>query len=284
MVETTMIDTTIHTRDGRALAFRDWGDRSGRPVFYLHGAPGSRLLRGPDFDHSRLGVRLITYDRPGHGRSERQPGRTVVSAVPDILDIADHLAVESFGVVGISGGGAPALAVAALAPERVTRCTTVCGIGPADADDLDFFAGMDPTEVTEWQAYTRPDVDRNRVLADVRKWIDGIQQSPELPDELKGRLVAAFTEGVRAGADGIVDDYLALSRPWGFDLADVTCPTTVMVAEDDTSVPPAHGRWLAAHVPPPGLLLVPGGHIDARDGLLTDLTVWTSGQGGKHSD
>src|SRR6478752_3794842 len=69
MVETTKIDTTIQTRDGRALTFRDWGDRSGRPVFYLHGGPGSRLLRGPDLDDSRLGVRLITYDRPGYGRS-----------------------------------------------------------------------------------------------------------------------------------------------------------------------------------------------------------------------
>jgi pimeloyl-ACP methyl ester carboxylesterase len=270
MVATTMIDTTIQTRDGRALAFRDWGDESGRPVFYLHGAPGSRLLRGPVLDDTGLGVRLITYDRPGYGRSQRQPRRSVVDAVPNILDIADHLKVESFGVLGVSGGGAPALAVAALAPDRVARCTTVCGIGPADAEDLDFFAD--------------PDVDRDRVLADVREWIDGIQQNPELPDELKGRLVAAFTEGIRAGADGIVDDYLALSRPWGFDLADVTCPTTVMVAEDDTSVPPAHGGWLAAHLPPPGLLLVPGGHIDARDGLLTDFIVWTSGQGQNNFD
>ncbi len=96
--------------------------------------------------------------------------------------------------------------------------------------------------------------------------------------------MAAFTEGVRAGADGIVDDYLALSRPWGFELADVTCPTTVMVAEEDTSVPPAHGRWLAAHLPPPGLVLVPGGHIDARDDVLTDLIVWTSGQGQNNFD
>jgi pimeloyl-ACP methyl ester carboxylesterase len=279
MVATTTIDTTIQARDGRALTFRDWGDVSGRPVFYLHGAPGSRLLRGPDVDSTGLGIRLITYDRPGYGRSQRQPGRTVGDAVSDILDIADHLKVESFGVVGVSGGGAPALAVAAVAAERVIRCTTVCGIGPADADGLEFFAGMDPAEVTEWQDITGADVDRDRVLADVREWIEGIQQNPQLPDEVKARMVAAFTEGVRTGADGIVDDYLALSRPWGFDLADVTCPTTVMVAEDDTSVPPAHGRWLAAHLPPPGLLLVPGGHIDARDDLLTNLIVWTSGQG-----
>ncbi len=181
MVETAMVDTTDQTRDGRALTFRDWGDRSGRPVFYLHGAPGSRLLRGPDLDDAGLGVRLITYDRPGYGGSERHPGRTVVDAVPDVLDIANQLDLESFGVVGVSGGGAPALAVAALASDRVLRCTTVCGIGPADAEDLDFFAGMDPAEVSEWQAFTRPDADPDRVLADVREWIEGIQQSPELP-------------------------------------------------------------------------------------------------------
>jgi pimeloyl-ACP methyl ester carboxylesterase len=107
MVETAKIGTTIQTRDGRALTFRDWGDRSGRPVFYLHGAHGSRLLRGPDFDNTRLGVRLITYERPGYGRSERQPGRAVVDAVPDILDIADHLAVASFGRSRCLGAARP---------------------------------------------------------------------------------------------------------------------------------------------------------------------------------
>jgi len=273
-----MLDTTIKTRDGRALTFRDWGDRSGRPVFYLHGAPGSRLLHGPDLDNTRVGIRLITYDRPGYGRSERQPGRAVINAVPDILDIADHLALSSFGVVGVSGGGPHALATAALASDRATRCATVAGIGPADAEDLDFFAGMDPTQAKEWQAFTGPDPDLDRILGDVLEWIDGIKKNPELPDKLSANLVAAFTEGVRTGADGIVDDYLALLKPWGFDLAEVTCPTTVMVAQEDTNVPPAHGRWLAERLPPPGLLLVSGGHIAPRETQLTDLIIWTSGQ------
>jgi pimeloyl-ACP methyl ester carboxylesterase len=84
-----MFDTTIETRDGRTLTFRDWGDRSGRPLFYLHGSPGSRLLHGPEVDYAELGIRLITYDRPGYGGSERKPGRTVADVVPDMLDIAD---------------------------------------------------------------------------------------------------------------------------------------------------------------------------------------------------
>ena len=43
-----MGDTTIQTRDGRTLTFRELGDPSGRPLFYLHGSPGSRLLHGPE--------------------------------------------------------------------------------------------------------------------------------------------------------------------------------------------------------------------------------------------
>ncbi len=272
-----MIDTTIETRVGRTLTFRDWGDRSGRPLFYLHGSPGSRLLHGPDVDYAELGIRLITYDRPGYGGSERRSGRTVADAVPDMLDIADHLSLESFGILGISGGGPHALAAAALSASRVSRCATAMGIGPADADDLDFFAGMDATEVNEWQVFTGPDPDRKHILDGTLEWIGGIRGNPDLPDELKASLVAAFTEAFRSGADGILDDYVALSRPWGFDLADVTCPTTVMVAEEDTSVPPAHGRWLAERLPPPGLLLVSGGHIASRPEQMKTLMAWASG-------
>jgi hypothetical protein len=50
-----------------------------------------------------------------------------------------------------------------------------------------------------------------------------------------------------------------------------------MVAVEDTSVPPEHGRWLAERVPPPGLLLVSGGHIASRPEQMKDLMVWTSG-------
>jgi pimeloyl-ACP methyl ester carboxylesterase len=159
-----MFDTTIETRDGRTLTFRDWGDRSGRPLFYLHGSPGSRLLHGPEVDYAELGIRLITYDRPGYGGSERKPGRTVADVVPDMLDIADRLSLESFGILGISGDGPHALAAAAMSANRVLRCATALGIGPADADDLDFFAGMDPAEVNEWQVFTGPDPDRKHIL------------------------------------------------------------------------------------------------------------------------
>jgi hypothetical protein len=99
---------TVEVPDGRMLAFEEVGDPAGAPVFVLHGTPGCRLSgRHPDLSRVRAaGLRLVTYDRPGYGRSTRQPGRRVVDCVSDVAAIADELDIERFAVSGGSGGGA----------------------------------------------------------------------------------------------------------------------------------------------------------------------------------
>lgn len=96
--------STLFTRDGRALTYAQHGDPAGRPVFVMHGTPGSRI--GPIPRASRLypqGVRLIAYDRPGYGGSDRLPGRAVGHAASDVVELADALKIERFAVVGRSG-------------------------------------------------------------------------------------------------------------------------------------------------------------------------------------
>src|SRR5689334_4097042 len=96
---------TVCARDGRRLSVEERGDPKGRPVFLLHGTPGSRLgpAPRPSVLH-RMGVRLITFDRPGYGGSDRSVGRTVSAAAEDVSLIADALGIGRFGVVGRSGG------------------------------------------------------------------------------------------------------------------------------------------------------------------------------------
>jgi pimeloyl-ACP methyl ester carboxylesterase len=131
--------------DGRTLTFAEWGDPDGFPVFFLHGTPNSRFAR--HYDESKYveaGARVITYDRSGYGGSDRHRGRRVVDCVGDVAAIADTLGIDRFAVMGASGGGPHALAVAARLPERVTRAA--CNVGPApfDVADFDWFEGMDP--------------------------------------------------------------------------------------------------------------------------------------------
>ena len=90
--------------------------------------------------------RVITYNRPGYGESERQRGRRVVDCVDDVAALADTLGIDQFTVLGASGGGPHALAVAARLPDRVSRAPARSA-SRRTAVDFDWFEGMDAFNV-----------------------------------------------------------------------------------------------------------------------------------------
>jgi pimeloyl-ACP methyl ester carboxylesterase len=269
--------------DGRTVCFAEWGDPRGFPVFGLHGTPGGRLYRHPDESrYEAAGVRLIKYDRPGYGGSDRLPGRSVVDCVGDVAAIADHLGIGMFSVTGGSGGGPHSLAVAARLGERVVRARCSVGIAPFGLDDLDFFAGMDPLNIREFswaiegEQRLAPELTRElaemgeRVAVDPSKWLGDDWQMDEADREVMGRsdmaeMIRESTEDtVRAGAWGWVDDDLAFVKPWGFELSEITVPVEVRYGARDVLVPAAHGAWLGRNVP--GAIVV----VEEAEGHLGD--------------
>ena len=124
-----MEDQTIGLASGRTVGFADYGIADATAVLWCHGGPGSRLepayLRR---QASEAGLRIIGIDRPGYGLSTPQPGRTIAGWVPEALAVADHLGIGPFAAVGISTGGAYALALAALAPARVLGVVACCSM------------------------------------------------------------------------------------------------------------------------------------------------------------
>ena len=102
------------------------------------------------------GIRLISFDRPAYGGSDRLAGRQVADAAEDVLAIADAYGLKKFAVVGRSGGGPHALACAALLPERTTRAAVLVGIAPHGADGLDWFDGMAHSNVRSRSASSTP--------------------------------------------------------------------------------------------------------------------------------
>ena len=114
--------------DGRRLAYAQWGDLLGMPVFYCHGFPGSRLeAHLGDAAARRLGIRLIAPDRPGFGESTLQPHRRLSDWPDDLIALADSLELDRFHLLGVSGGGPYALACGQLIGARIALDSFVVG-------------------------------------------------------------------------------------------------------------------------------------------------------------
>ena len=103
---TIMADHSITLRDGRRLSYLEFGALDGEPVLFFHGTPGSRLFYHPDESILiNLGIRLITVDRPGYGRSDPKPNRTYLDWPDDVEQLVTKLKLDRFAIAGHSGGG-----------------------------------------------------------------------------------------------------------------------------------------------------------------------------------
>jgi pimeloyl-ACP methyl ester carboxylesterase len=281
---------TIRVEDGRELMYAEWGDPAGVPIFSLHGTPGCRLNRPPEEEKVRAeGIRLVTYDRPGYGGSDRNHGRRVVDCVGDVAALADALGIERFGVTGGSGGGPHALAVGAGLADRVFAVHCVVGCAPYDAPGLDWFAGMDPenvkefgwalegeealtAELTQEEARVRARVaeDPSTVLGDFD--LSDADRAVLADPRIKALIVESTDEECRRGVGGWVDDDLAFTVPWGFDVSELTVPVEVRYGATDVLVPAAHGDWLAANVPNATVAKDAGqGHMTGPDEVVEQL-------------
>ena len=266
----TIEDITVGTSDGRDLRVAQWGAESGPAVIYHHGWPSSRVLPA---NHAAAaaerGVRLISFDRAGYGKSSRAPGRTIASVAADTEAIADALGLGTFGVWGVSGGGPHALACAARLPERVVAAAIVAGVAPYDLPGLDFCAGMGSSSQAEFPlAAQGPEVYEpyvRKAVTDMLAAEDGIDDgfdavlSPvdrALMDS--GRfardLASDLQESLGGGYYGWLDDGLATVAPWGFELGAIEVPVLLLQGGEDLMVPPAHAYAMAEVLP----------HCDAR--------------------
>jgi pimeloyl-ACP methyl ester carboxylesterase len=251
--------------DGRDLAWAEVGAQGGLPVLTLHGSPGSRLSRHPQPEQlAEAGIRQLTYDRPGYGLSTPQPGRTVADAVSDVDRVLDAAGVDRIGVIGGSGGGPHALAVATSLAKRCTVVHCVVGVAPYGAGGLDFFEGMDPENQRRFRAALRGrDAALEEFTADFAAMRERITEDPvtimgnmDLPESdrailraLGQQVFTALAEAVRQGAVGMADDFVAIAGDWGFEPREVRAHVVITYGEHDDNVPPGHGRWLAQNIP-----------------------------------
>jgi pimeloyl-ACP methyl ester carboxylesterase len=253
----------ITLKNTRTLAYAEYGDPHGKPVFFFHGTPGSRYFRPSDEITTQLGVHLICVDRPGYGESTFQPGRRILDWPEDLAHLADSLGLDQFTIAGHSGGGPYVSACAYALSGRLTAAAILSGAGPIDTPEAT--RGMSSTnkfglrvgrfipwslwQMLIWVFYHRrrddpaADIDRgsgHRPLADDEQF-----QRPEVREACIQSEVEAFRPGLR----GIAWDAFLLTRPWGFRLEDIHVPVHLWHGSEDDQASIAMARYVADKIP-----------------------------------
>lgn len=281
---------TLRLEDGRLLGYAAYGDPAGRPVFYFHGCPGSRLeAQLADQVAARMGSRLIAIDRPGFGLSDFQPRRTIFDWPDDVVKIADALEINRFATIGVSGGGPYAAACALRIPRRLTAVAIVSGLAPLNipggtdrmtrSNHLIFFLGRRlpwlariSLQHIAYKVRRNPGAMLGRLIGALPEPDKAVLARPEVKTTIRDNVVEAF----RGGSRGAACELLLYTRPWGFLLEDIATRVDLWHGEQDMSVPPTMGQYQARAIPNCRAIFYPGeGHfsliINHMEEILSDL-------------
>ncbi|KAF2670784.1 alpha/beta-hydrolase [Microthyrium microscopicum] len=256
---------TLTLKDGRTLAYAKYGATANPktyPILYFNGTPGSHLeCQLLDRPAQALGIPLIATDRPGFGASSFQENRTLLNWPQDVLELANHLDIEKFSVLGLSGGGPYVLACLHELPrERLLSATVASGMYPRalgttgmmwQTRALFTVAGM-----STWLAEKMIDKSMGSALRNLGK--EKLKESMKaqakvLPqpqadkdcmeqvlkdDVLFGAYIGSSKEALRLGSRGAAWEFYLLGSEWGFRLEDLEASRlTIWHGDVDVNVP-----------------------------------------------
>lgn len=262
---TACVGDSILLTDGRTLGYRELGTPGGKPMFFFHGTPGSRLtLSATDPIATIPGVHLVAPERPGYGLSSPKPMRTLLDWARDVVELADHLRIDRFAVCGASGGGPHALACAHALGDRVRIALVLCSPSPAGFPRATRGMAFGNRLGLALQRHA-PGLMRRMQQSSVRAfaknpngYIDAIarQMPPEdrqlmADPAIRDAVIRDLREAYRQGADGhMVDGALAMTASdWGFDLHGIAVPVHLWHGERDRLVTTSMFRHLASSIP-----------------------------------
>jgi pimeloyl-ACP methyl ester carboxylesterase len=294
----------IDLPDGRVVRMLEAGALGGTPVLVFHPTPSSRLFVRQHADVARAtGVLLVGFSRPGSGGSTvTTPGLRVVAE--DAVRVADAFGLDTFTVLGFSGGTPFAAATAALFPDRVRAVGLCAAVAPwqqvsdrgvefdDDLEQLVELAGSDLAAALEGIRARGEREFAGQLALDDNELSAHLMADVSPPDrEFLTPLLAmaqaitlrdAFNQDDDDAEYGPPDydtlafDELAFGRPWDVDVRGVVAPTWIWQGSQDVVTPLEHAQWYAARIPHAELVVRDGrGHLGSfeahRDEMLATL-------------
>ena len=240
----------LQIQDGAVLAFDEYGDPTGVPVIFCHGWPSSCTMAQLTDEPARaVGVRIISPDRPGISGSTMLPNRKL-SDWPELLQrLVDHLKIDQFRMLAISGGAPYAYAAAAAMPERVRAIAIVGGVIPFA--ELKDFTGLLPLyrwmlafyrrrpQLLRWSFQLvrpflslRPPVRLRPLLLKILL-LRSCDAASLREDAAFEAIFESQRRAWRGSAEGVMADAQIYAQPWGFIMEDVHLPVRLWHGKED---------------------------------------------------
>lgn len=259
----------LNLNDGRVITYLDLGDKTGTPVLFFHGWPGSSLSAIPIKNYAdKFGLRIIAPDRPGYGGSTFYKNRKIGDYANDMKELTRHLKLDKFYVIGLSGGTPFALACAYYLPSNVIETTIISG-------------------VTEVAKYNGPENLKIKALRSRRISIEFLSKLKEQVDHLpkkvelllknvtniwdynfllEAKYMKNFVDGLKRslsqGVEAALQDRDLYEKGWGFNIGEISGEVTIWHGTDDKIAPLKFGQNLHERIPNSEFYTVEGrGHF-----------------------
>lgn len=259
----------LQLKDGRKLCYTELGNPDAKPLFHFHGWPGSCLeAKFGEILIPLSNVRIISVNRPGIGLSDRKKYGKLLEFPDDIVELADHLSLDRFSILGMSAGASSALACAYKIPERVNSVGVVSALGPRNICmkhspiyvKFMLFTGRRInwlSKLVMWLYFERQFNSKNQVKSKAKMYsrFEKLLTKEDLKffknhkftDLMFNQIKEAFVQGIK----GVCDEGYIIVTPWGFELQDLPKNVNIYLwhGELDPLVPVEIGRALAAAIP-----------------------------------
>jgi pimeloyl-ACP methyl ester carboxylesterase len=261
------LNQQLQLPDGRRLGYDERGPSNGKPLFYFHGSPSSRIestLYVSEGSLQSLNVRLIAVDRPGMGLSDFQPNRRLLDWSQDVLALADHLKIERFAILAYSLGGPYGLACAHAIHDRLTKVGIVSGSAMFTAPELlkninegtRRFLNMPRENPLASRLFLgmvlgiMPRIAPNKFIAQANSFLPAPDREIVLPDtEFQMGFIRMVREAMRQGTRGAFHESLLTITDRGFRLQDIQMPILLWHGESDQNIPVEMAHYAATAIP-----------------------------------